>query len=275
MKLSINSRMWGSSPRWLPSYPLEEVVKRVSSIGYDGIEIGAASPHAWPDYLTADQRRNVKKILQDIGLLVSSICPALGGAPGFNPASPIEKERRASVDYYKKCIDLAVDWASQILIWIGGWSVYGVPKREAWKWSKECLFECAEYANERGVIVAIEPTPADSDIIESLEDALVLMEKINLPNVKIMFDTIHVVYRREVMADYVRQAGNNLIHVHVSDYDRLPPGLGKIDFRTLIKALKEISYEGFLAQEIGFSRDIDPDMYALAGFEYLKRLIEE
>lgn len=275
MKISINSRMWGSSPKWLPCYSLEEVIKRVSSIGYDGIEIGAASPHAWPGYLTTDQRRKIKKILQDVGLLVSSICPVLGGAPGFNPGSPIEKERQASVGYYKKCIDLVVDWESHILIWVGGWSMYGVPKREAWKWGRECLFKCAEYANGCGVIVAIEPTPSDSDIIESLDDALVLMEEINLPNVKIMFDTIHAVYRQEVMADYARQAGNNLVHVHVSDFDRLPPGLGTIDFRPLIKALREISYKGFLAQEIGFSRNVDPDRYASVGFEHLKRLIKE
>ena len=39
MKLSFNS--------WLPSYTLDETIKRPAATGYDAIEIGAAGQHAW------------------------------------------------------------------------------------------------------------------------------------------------------------------------------------------------------------------------------------
>ena len=41
-----------------PSYELDEVVRRLARIGYDGIEIGCAAPHAWPAYLGKARRRN-------------------------------------------------------------------------------------------------------------------------------------------------------------------------------------------------------------------------
>ena len=43
MKYAFNTWCYGSFPTWLPSYPLDEVVRRLAAIGYDGIEIGCAA----------------------------------------------------------------------------------------------------------------------------------------------------------------------------------------------------------------------------------------
>ena len=39
-------------------------------IGYDGIEIGAASPHAFPDYLSAERRRRLVELTAQHGVLL-------------------------------------------------------------------------------------------------------------------------------------------------------------------------------------------------------------
>ena len=41
LKLSYNTWAYSSYPSWLPAYTLEETIKRLAAIGYDGIEIGA------------------------------------------------------------------------------------------------------------------------------------------------------------------------------------------------------------------------------------------
>ncbi len=48
MKLAFNTWVYSSFPVWVPAYPLEEVVPRLAAIGYDGIELGAASPPCFP-----------------------------------------------------------------------------------------------------------------------------------------------------------------------------------------------------------------------------------
>jgi len=275
MKLSFNTWAYCSFPAWLPSYPLDEVIKRLSAIGYDGIEIGAASPHAWPKYMDKRRREEITNLLGEQGIQVSSICPALGGGPGLNPTSPIEVERKASVGYYKDCIDLAADLGGKIVIWVGGWMVYGTSKDQAWEWGKKALIECAKYADDKGVVLAVEPTSADSDVIETADDALKLMRESGLVNVKVMFDTCHAWYRNEPVADYVKKMGKDLAHIHIEDADRLPPGQGGKEFRPLLKALKEIGFNGFLTLEAGlFSRSSDPDAIALQGYEYLKCLLK-
>ncbi|URJ46957.1 hypothetical protein MF628_001541 [Paenibacillus polymyxa] len=42
--ISFNTWAYSSFPSWVPSYPLEEVIKRLSGFGYDAIEIGCAAP---------------------------------------------------------------------------------------------------------------------------------------------------------------------------------------------------------------------------------------
>lgn len=276
MKLSINSGLFCSIGSWLPSYLLDEVIRRLASIGYPAIEISAASPHAFPKYTDKRMRNEIATLLSEQGMEVSSICPSLGGGPGFNPASPIEAERKACIDYTKECIDLAIDLGSKIVIWLGGWMVYGVSKDQAWEWCKKALIECAKYADSKGISVVIEPTPVDSDVIETIDDAISLMRETKHSNVKVMLDTYMLFYRNEVMEDCVRKAGKDLAHIHVSDIDRLPPGHGDKDFRPFIKALREINYDGIFTLDLTTgSRCADGFAYALQAYEYLTPLLKE
>ena len=64
MKIAFNTWVYSSFPVWVPSYPLTETIERIAAIGYDGIEIGAASPHAYPDYLSRERRREIKACLE-------------------------------------------------------------------------------------------------------------------------------------------------------------------------------------------------------------------
>jgi protein FrlC len=97
----------------------------------------------------------------------------------------------------------------------------------------------------------------------------------NPNNVKLTFDTIHALYRNEVPTDYVYRMGPDLRHVHLADTDRLPPGSGRGDFVSLVAALKEVGYAGYLAMEIGFNRrDVEPDWVARQAYDYMKPLLD-
>lgn len=273
MKLAFNTWPYCSFPVWLPSYPLEEAIRRIAGIGYTGVEVGCAAPHAWPAYLDQPRRQFLLDTARRHNVVFSSLVPALGGGPGLNPASPDPAERAACAQYHRDLVDLAVDWGRPLLVWVGGWIMYGVERARAWELARETLRPIAAYANDRGVRIAVEPTSADSDLVETLDGALQLVAEIGLPNLGVMFDTYHALYRHERPADYVRQAGGRLIHVHLADVDRLPPGRGRLDLRPMLQALRETGYDGYLAMEIGFSsRGVDPDVWALQAYEYVKSI---
>ena len=62
----------------MPAYTIEETIRRIAGIGYDGIEIGAAAPHAYPAHLSKERRKEIKEVLDDNGIAVSSMLPAPG-----------------------------------------------------------------------------------------------------------------------------------------------------------------------------------------------------
>lgn len=275
MKLSFNTWPYASFPVWLPAYPLEEVIKRLSRIGYRGIEIGCASPHAYPPTLSKERRKETKKILDHYGMEVSSMLPALSGGPGHNVASPIPEERRHTIEHMKDIAQLCEEWGCKTILYIPGWQVFGTSLEQAWAWSVEALSEIADAAANHGVTLVIEPTSHDSNIVDRCDDALNMMREVNKPNVKVMFDTFHALYRKEPSTDYIYAMGKDLHHLHISDNDRLAPGQGRGDFVGVIQALKDIHYDGWLAMEIGFDRrDIEPDLVARQAYEYLKPLID-
>ena len=79
MKYAFNTWAYSSFPAWLPSYPLDEAIRRIVAIGYDGVEIGCAAPHAWPGYLNKERRAELRNLLEACGLQAVSLLPTPGG----------------------------------------------------------------------------------------------------------------------------------------------------------------------------------------------------
>ena len=139
MKYAFNTWAYSSFPAWLPSYPLDEAVRRIAAIGYDGVEIGCAAPHAWPAYLNKERRKELRNLLEACGLQAVSLLATPGGGPGFNPASPLAEERDATVHYYNEVIDLALDLGAEKVLYIAGGKFLvrvankpGIGARTAW-----------------------------------------------------------------------------------------------------------------------------------------------
>ena len=130
-----------------------------------------------------------------------------GGGPGFNPASPLAAEREATVEQYKQVIDLASDLGATKVLYIAGWQIFGTSRIQTWDRSKSCLDRIALYASEKNITIVVEPTAAATNLIETADDALELMRSVERDNIKVMFDTLHALYRDEIPADYVRTMG--------------------------------------------------------------------
>jgi fructoselysine 3-epimerase len=272
-KYAFNTWVYGSFPVWVPAYTLDEAIRRLARIGYDGIEIGCAAPHAWPAHLDAGRRRALRDLLKSEGLPCVSLLPAPGGGPGNNPASPLSEERTATIAHYKEVVDLAHDLGAEKVLYIAGWRIFGTEQAQAWDWSLQAVREIADYAVDKSVTICIEPTSADSNLVDSAGEALQLREQSGKSNVKVMFDTYHALYRNEPSSDYVYEMAPHLAHVHFADTDRLPPGEGAVDWTGVMQALKDVNFAGHVTMEIGFNtRRAEPDRYARSALTFVKGL---
>lgn len=270
-KYAFNTWVYSSFPCWVPSYSLDDAIRRIAAIGYEGIEIGCAAPHAWPAHLSKTRRANLRSLMADVGLKPVSLLPAPGGGPGNNPASLLEEERKATIVHYKEVVDLAHDFGAERVLYICGWRSHGTGFDQAWEWTRNALTEIASYARDKGIAISIEPTSADSNLVDTPGQALKLRAEVGLSNLKVMFDTFHALYRNEVSSDYVFEMAEHLDHVHFADTNRLPPGEGTIDWHGVMAALKQIGFSGYITMEAGFNtRAVEPDRVARSALTYLK-----
>ncbi|MGH9609915.1 MAG: sugar phosphate isomerase/epimerase family protein, partial [Bryobacteraceae bacterium] len=66
MKLAFSSNAY-------MHFSVEEAIRRVAEIGYQGIEILADVPHAWPVNLLPERRQSLRDALAEHGLAVSNV----------------------------------------------------------------------------------------------------------------------------------------------------------------------------------------------------------
>jgi len=271
--IGINTWLYASFPVWIPSYTLEDTIDHVANAGFDSIEFGAASPHAWPQYMTGQRRAAVQDRLDASDLTVSSICPALGGGPGSNPASPIEEEREAAREHYLGCLNVAEAFDAEHVLWVGGWRLQNQRYEDAWANQRATLEDVLAEAERKNKTVAIEANPADVNLIETPQDQLRLIEEVDSPNAAAMVDTAHALHRNESPTAYVEELSDHLAHLHLADTGRLPPGNGDLSFRAMFDALDDIGYDGHYTVEI-FGSDLNPDEAALEARQNLEAMLE-
>jgi len=255
---------------------------RASGMGFDLIEICIEDPsRLTPDALVAASERT--------GLSVS-ICGAFGSDRDVSHED--SAMRRRGIEYIKLCVEYAQQVGSPH---VAGpmYSATGktrlLPPEERKQqraWAAESLREAADYAGERGVTLAIEPLNRfETDLVNTVEQALELLEMIDRENAGLMLDTFHMNIEEKSQRDAIRATGEKLFHFQVSENDRGTPGTGSVAWEDVWAGLSDIDYRGSIviesflptvkeiARAVSLWRPVASSMDALArdGLAFLKR----
>jgi len=243
LKLCVNNWIFGNAS-------LEEVAKRVSKIGFYGIEL-VGEPKLY-------NTNEVNRIINEYGLKVCSICGMFPG-PEENElralCHPDKNERVKAINYVKECVDLAKETGGRSVLVVP--SLVGNPtlfssKENDWKRAAESLSEAAEYAEKNKIFLTIEPINRyEVSLVYSITDAIKMCKEINNEYVRTMGDTFHMqIEEGDGIPNAIRRGGNHWIqHIHIADNTREAPGLGTMPWRDIIRALYDINYEGVISCE--------------------------
>ncbi len=228
---------------------LEKSLQRLAKYKYDAVELEGE-----PDKEKYEPKK-VKKMLQQYGLEVSSIAGMYLWKEEIKRdlASSDKKIREQTIAYLIKCIDYAKFISAKLVIVVPAAVSKLAPslsKKEDWKNSVKAVQEVAKYAEKKDILLAIEPINRyETYLVNSVQDALGYAREVNSSHVKVMADTFHMNIEERDIPEAIRIAGDNLINVHIADSNRCSVGRGHINFKALIKALKEINYQYALTLE--------------------------
>jgi sugar phosphate isomerase/epimerase len=219
-------------------------IDRMARLGYDAVELGGELP--------AEEAGGIRHLLDGAGMAVSSICPSF--TAGRDLAHPNSEVRGNAVRYVKGLADLANAVGAPTIIIAPTAFLRNQPiasEEEEWKWAVESIRAGGEYADSLGVNLTLECwNRYGTYLLNRLEQAARLWRETDLSNGGVMADTYHMNIEERSLPQAIRDTGELLNHVHLSDSNRAAPGQGHIDFGSVLQALTDIDYRGYLTFEL-------------------------
>ena len=192
MKYAINNWVYADEP-------LRDTFTRLARFGYDGVELKGE--------LALYSIHEIKALCHEFGMEISAVLGwNIWGIPGRDLSSPEAAERALAVQYGKEGVDFAVAVGAPILIVLpapaGRTAPLGNPDNEAewlsaaqieWDNAVDSVKQMAEYAQESGIILAIEPINRyETYLLTTVDDALRFVADVGAENVKLNLDVFHM-----------------------------------------------------------------------------------
>jgi sugar phosphate isomerase/epimerase len=249
------------------AHSIEETIRLLAAVGYEGVELMADAPHAWPADMSAGRIESIRASLRSHGMRVSNVnafmmCayrdPKTGRSGTFHWPSWIDRDadtREARIRHTLACVDLAAAVGAPTVSTEPGGPLEGRPRDECYRLYAQGLRRAADRALEKGVTVCVEPEPALL-IERGREYEEFVSGYADYPGVGLNFDMGHFYCVGEDPAELIRGVGRKALHFHLEDIaaDRvhfhLPPGKGAMDYGAIFDSLRAIGYDGWVTIEL-------------------------
>ncbi len=247
---------------WLWTSPfttasIQELFPKIAKMGFDVVEI------AVEDASLIDIEA-VKIGLQECNLK-ANICGAFG--PTRDLTNEDEAIRKNSFSYIESCLDFCVElgasfFGGPMYSAVGKARMLSPEQRKAeWELAVKNLSIVCNMAASRGLQIALEPLNRfESDLVNTADDVVRLINDINHPAAQIMLDGFHMNIEEKDIEKAITTAGDKLIHLQVSENYRGTPGTGQTRWDAYKRGLKEINYKGTVTIE-----SFTPENKELAG----------
>ena len=278
MKLSFSSNAF-------LRFPIEETIARIAALGYQGLELLADVPHAWPAGLLDGQKEAIRRCVSRHGLAIANVNAFMMRAvadprqPYWHPSwiEPDVHYRAIRREHTKRALRLAAELgAPSIQTEPGGPLAKGQPRSQALAIFYDELMPCLEVAEECRVLLLIEPEPGL--LIERFEQYLEFVERVASPWLGLNFDIGHAYCVGEEPAEWIPRMAAHTRHYHLEDiaptrvHEHLIPGRGAIDFEATLRAIAETGYDGWLTVEL-YPYIEDPEAAAREARHYLESML--
>jgi len=240
----------------------EELIKAAQQVDdLTGVELVGK----W--HVNDDNVEHIHRQVQDAGFEVTCVTPDIwaSGKWGWGSfTSNDEKVRKAAIHEVKK----SMEWAKQlncevIDLWFGQ-DGYDYPLQadfsRAWDLLIEGTIECAEHLPDVKIVVEYKPKePRTHCFIATVGKTLLLLSKVNQPNVGAMIDVGHALQGYENTAEsaaLLHYFGNKLFYMHFNDNWRMWDddmtfgSVHTIESLELIYWLDRLNYKGWYALDI-------------------------
>ncbi len=259
-------------------WAFDRICRYVRSLGYEGMEIAPFTLAGHVDRITPRQRQEIRQTAAEAGVEILGLHWLLANVVSPVPlyvTHPDAAVRKDTADYFMRLTRLCADLGGRVMV-IGSPKqrslLPGVSRAQAMTYAVEVFAPCMESAGELGVTLAIEPLgPAETDFLNTAAEGIELIERLNHPNFRLHLDVKAMSSESKPIPQIIRESARHLVHFHVNDPNLRGPGMGEVDHRPIIAALREVGYDGWLSVET-FDTTVPPETMAEESVRYLKQV---
>lgn len=265
-------------------HSLTDALRGVKAAGFEGVEILADVPHAYPGGVDDAFAASVRRTLDETGLAVSNInCNCTFGywkdappEPYFEPSliSPNPKHRGDRTALILKTLDFAKGVGAANVSITSGRCLGGMPPDKAARQFAESIGPILDRADALGVNVGIECEPGL--YLEYISELREWIDRLGHPRFGANLDIGHSVVIGEEIPVVVELLRGRIWNLHVEDlpgrkHYHMIPGEGTgVNWAALRDALRDIRYDRFLTVEL-YTHTERPQEAAEKSFQFLSR----
>lgn len=219
---------------------------RAAALGFDAVEI-------FPPSADALKIRDLRALLKRHRLQLAAMGTGAGWLKHrWSLTSPDSAIRAQARDFIADIVDLAAACAAPTIIGSMQGRVEGaVTRRQALQWLAEGLAALGKRAGALGVSLLYEPLNRyETNLFNRAEDAAAFLTRRKIHHVKLLCDLFHMNIEETSIPATLRAVARQVGHVHFADTNRHAMGFGHLDAAAIVKALRDIGYEGYLSAEV-------------------------
>jgi sugar phosphate isomerase/epimerase len=257
--------------------PLDETIRQLDRIGYDGIEI--AVNEGWTgnvDKLDSAERKRIRQMLDDTGIELSAL------VSGHRDQVAEQAAFEQATQRYLRELDLALEWAKPGLIpsmdvAVGGTSAEFESLKNL---IVDRVAKTVAITAERNIVVALEPHSGQA--IDTPHRMLWVIEQVNSPFCRINFDISHFNVIGMPIEESIPLMAPYTEHTHIKDergrfpnHEFLIPGEGEFDYVKYLQLMQQHGYRGHISPEISLMVQRRPNYDPIAAMEQTYRVCAE
>lgn len=230
--------------------PFKQALHTAARLGATGVEIDLRNPN-WPKELSDTGRRQLRKMMTDLNLRVSSV--RFPTRRGYDVASDLDQR----IDATKEAMRVAYTLGTRVIINSIGY-VPEDTEHPAYSQLKESLADLAQFGQHVGVMLACETGS------EPVERLVGLLDAIAEQAIGIAFNPGNLIVNEHYDANSIRVCAPRTLSVVAVDGVRdlsigrglnVPLGQGSAEFPEILGVLEDVPYRGWFIVDRPSSHD--------------------
>ena len=262
-------------------HPLSEALKGIRAAGFEGVEILADVPHAYPPQITPELTTQIVRALEATGLAASNVnCNCSFGywkdappEPYFEPSliSPNPRYRADRSAMIRTALRFAKDIGAANISITSGRTLGGMPPAKAAGQFAESIKPLLDETESLGIDIGIECEPGL--FVEYVAELKEWIDRLGSRRLGANLDVGHSVVIGEPIPQALRLLAGRIWNLHVEDlpgrkHYHMIPGEGTFDWTSLKAGLSEIGYNRFMTVEL-YTHTDHPQEAADKSFRFL------